>query len=360
MTTLALLQDPVGGGVATVAHWYRQWMARHDPDYLELYLDEQQRGGVRRLRAWTPEAPAIPRVLPRLHLPQYWCAARQVARVELPAISQVHVIGASVAHGTLVPKPRSLVWLATLFDDERRSSVQLQTPARRALYRATRAPLARLESKVLGHADRVLAMSHHTADLIVQRGLADAAAVEVVPVPIDGERYRPPPADHPRRGLLYVGRANDPRKGFDRLMALATTSAAVRDRGVTVVSSGPQPPLPAGVRWAGSLDDLRPAYQDHELFVLPSYQEGLGIVAFEALACGTPVVAWRCGGPDRFLEDSGGAVVVDSASQFQQAAQDLLADPARRAEMGSAGRDYIEAKFSGANFLADPAVFALA
>jgi glycosyltransferase involved in cell wall biosynthesis len=46
-----------------------------------------------------------------------------------------------------------------------------------------------------------------------------------------------------------------------------------------------------------------------DVFVLPSLKEGFGIVAAEALACGIPVVATRCGGPEDIVEEGLGFLV---------------------------------------------------
>src|SRR6267143_570436 len=49
--------------------------------------------------------------------------------------------------------------------------------------------------------------------------------------------------------------------------------------------------------------------QESALLVLPSRRETLGTVLIEALACGTPVVATRCGGPEDIVTDEVGVLV---------------------------------------------------
>jgi glycosyltransferase involved in cell wall biosynthesis len=202
-------------------------------------------------------------------------------------------------------------------------------------------------------------MSPHTADLIVRQGLVPANRVEVRTVPIDTDVFAPPEKNPGRTGLLFVGRAHDPRKGFSRIAALLEASPKARAAGVDVVSLvAPEPT--DGVRWRGRVEDLPAIYGKAAFLVLPSIQEGLGIIAFEALACGTPVVAYRCGGPDRLLAESGAAILVEDDRAFRSAVERLLADDLARAEMGAAGRRYIVEKFSAQDFLADKSLFTLA
>ncbi len=355
--TVSLLQDPINkGGTATVVKAYEAWAALHRPEYRPYYLDDTHAGGILRLRRWTPSDTPVPRVLPRAHVPMYR-AARYKMRGIWSDIEEVHVIGAHVIHGSLAPdQAPSLVWLATLIDDERLSALEFQTRPRRLLYRATLGPLSRIEASVLSNASRVLAMSPYTADLIVERGFAPAARVEVRTVPIDTDALCPPADNVERSGLLFVGRAHDPRKGFPRIRALLDASRPARAAGVDVVSAV-SPGVTEGVRWLGKVESLVDVYQKAAMLVLPSLQEGLGIVAFEALACGTPVIAYRCGGPDRMLLESAGGIVVEDATGFRSAVEELLSDPGARAEMGSAGRSFVVDNFSLQDFLADRSLF---
>ena len=83
-------------------------------------------------------------------------------------------------------------------------------------------------------------------------------------------------------------------------------------------------------------------------FAIPSLYEPLGIVNLEAMACGTAVVGSRVGGIPEVVADgdTGLLVPADDPAALAAALNSLLADPARAAAMGAAGRKRALAEFS--------------
>ena len=77
------------------------------------------------------------------------------------------------------------------------------------------------------------------------------------------------------------------------------------------------------VKLLGSLtrDEVREQILECDAFVLSSLFETFGVVVIEALACGKPVVATRCGGPEEIVNDFNGVLV--SAGSEEELAQGM-------------------------------------
>ncbi|EJF11739.1 MULTISPECIES: glycosyltransferase [Pontibacter] len=65
------------------------------------------------------------------------------------------------------------------------------------------------------------------------------------------------------------------------------------------------------IEWLGPLtrERARNEHQQASAFVLPSHDESMGIVYIEALACGKPIIATRCGGPETIVKDINGILI---------------------------------------------------
>ncbi|MYC07453.1 MAG: glycosyltransferase family 1 protein [Chloroflexi bacterium] len=96
------------------------------------------------------------------------------------------------------------------------------------------------------------------------------------------------------------------------------------------------------VTFTGSVEqELLPAYYNAaDVFVLPSWYESFGLVAVEAMACGTPVVVSRVGGLTTFVEHgkTGYLVPWRCPDAFARSLETLLENPSLRQAMGGSAR----------------------
>src|SRR5438045_8382515 len=146
--------------------------------------------------------------------------------------------------------------------------------------------------------------------------------VDILYAPPGGDARRFTPSTEPRLAgrcdILCVGRLDDRRKNVGLLLeAFARLPDALRatSRLLLAGSAGPTPGfwlraqalgLRDSVEFVASpgLEELVRLYQRAAVFALPSDDEGLGSVILGAMACGVPVVATRCGGPEGIITDA--------------------------------------------------------
>jgi glycosyltransferase involved in cell wall biosynthesis len=102
------------------------------------------------------------------------------------------------------------------------------------------------------------------------------------------------------------------------------------------------------VRFLGWRDDTADLLAGSDIFVLPSLNEGLGLVLIEAMAANLPVVATRVGGVPEVVEEGQTGLLVEArdSDQISSAILRLARDRALRERMGRAGRDRADAHFS--------------
>lgn len=102
------------------------------------------------------------------------------------------------------------------------------------------------------------------------------------------------------------------------------------------------------VRLTGARNDLPTVLAASDVLVLPSVFEGFGIVQAEAMHLGLPVIATDRGGSTEVVEDgvTGYLVPFGDISALTGYLEHLVADPAQRAEMGTAGRSRVDRMFT--------------
>ena len=202
---------------------------------------------------------------------------------------------------------------------------------RRPLYDATMTALARLYA---GRASAIIAVSEYSRRAIVARLGVSPSKVTVIPNALASDFKPAPEADTvklrygiPSAYILYVGNFM-PHKNLPRLLrAYAALPGCLRSRHALVLAGGDHAGRPAlealatrlgvggRVVFPGSVDDddLPALYTAAAVFVLPSLEEGFGLPALEAMACGTPVVASNRGALPEVL--GGAGLLVDPADE---------------------------------------------
>jgi glycosyltransferase involved in cell wall biosynthesis len=224
---------------------------------------------------------------------------------------------------------------------------------RRPLYDRTMTALARLYARGAG---AIVADSEHSRLAIVERLGLPAERVAVIPVGLGREftPSAPGAAQRARYGLgaryvLYVGNFL-PHKNLPQLLrAWAAVPADLRVSHRLVLAGGAQAGRPALQALAQTLgvevvftglvtdEDLPAVYSGATLLVLPSLEEGFGLPALEAMACGTPVVAARRGALPEVVGDAGVLIAPDDTHALAAAIARLLAASEEREALARRG-----------------------
>lgn len=187
---------------------------------------------------------------------------------------------------------------------------------------------------------------------------------DVVPNLVDTEFFRPPQSPSPAPFDLLCVAMLEQKKGIDVLLeSLARLKKFGRGVRLQVIGDGSersaletltnQLGLRRFVTFTGlaSRRQVRAAMWNTKAFVLPSRVETFGLVLAEALACGIPVVATRCGGPESFLRMPFGRVVPpDDVDALAEAIAGVLS--ASQLSSSKEGRDYAVTEFGPSAFRA--------
>jgi D-inositol-3-phosphate glycosyltransferase len=228
-------------------------------------------------------------------------------------------------------------------------------------------PAARIrgEGEVVAAADRLVANTAEEARQLIELYGANPWRVETVNPGVDLSVFRPGSAEAARLRLglppgaavlVFAGRIQ-PLKGPDIVLhaaaALLRSRPALADRLVVVIVGGPSG---SEVGAPGRLDGLAATlgisdyvrleppcpqreladwYRAASVVLVPSHSESFGLVALEAQACGTPVVAAAVGGLRTAVRDGHSGILVDGHDPvlWARVVEELTGSPGRLAEL---------------------------
>ena len=227
------------------------------------------------------------------------------------------------------------------------------------------------EQRVIRVADRILAPTRTEARHLVDLYGADPDRIRIVPPGVDGRMFVPKPKAEARARLhlsdarlfLYVGRLQalkGPDVAIRALAAAVARAPELTGDAMLAVVGGPTGSHPDDevarlMQLAATIgvgdrvvffppqphERLSEFYSAAEAVLMPSRSESFGLVALEARACGTPVIAASVGGLRHAVRGGVGGFLVDGHDPEDYASHilDLLADPeaAERLARGAVG-----------------------
>ena len=256
-----------------------------------------------------------------------------------------------------------------LADEYEQTKKNGHTPVRGRIANHFMHKLAKLEEETAHNAKLIVTISNYSLEKIQNHYGIEQSKVRVVPNGVDVEKFKPmedPAAVKRQFGLgnepcvLFVG-SLIPRKGLPFLVEAA--KKIIKENAQTkflIVGDGPlknqladsleTANLSGNFKFLGNLkeDSLLAVYNCADVFVLPSLQEGQGIVLLEAQASGKPVVAFDVGGVNEAVRNGETGLLVKrgSSDELADALLRLLSDKPLREKMGANGRGFVAENFT--------------
>ncbi len=214
-------------------------------------------------------------------------------------------------------------------------------------------------------ADRIVCNAVYVKKDLEKTFAIKSQKIKVIYNPVDLERISRAKLDGPKRypsqgrHLVAVGRLNR-QKGFDLLLkAFHQALQKVPDLHLTIVGDGPDESslratadelgMSTAIRFEGYQENPYPFMAQADLLVSSSRWEGLPNVVLEALACGTPVLAFDCPGGTR-------EIIRDEANGWLVRAEDWVSLGAKIVELMVQKRHEGQRELLPAAFLCDKVV----
>jgi len=229
------------------------------------------------------------------------------------------------------------------------------------------------EKQVIARVDRIVAATLAERTQLQYLYKASKSKISIIPPGVDTCHFYPIPMDEARQYIgadpdnkliLFVGRI-EPLKGLETLIRAISWHRTFQPGQVTLAVIGGDPdasPEEMSAEMARiqklcddlcmgrmvvflgkrAQDTLPYYYSAADVLVMPSHYESFGMVALEAMACGTPVIASQVGGLAFLVQDgeTGFHIPDQDPKALCEKMMILLSDEDRRAKMGLRAAEY--------------------
>jgi glycosyltransferase involved in cell wall biosynthesis len=229
--------------------------------------------------------------------------------------------------------------------------------------------LGRLRLYLMRHlADHFIAISEGHRQVMLEEGISPER-ISLIPNGLDVDFFRPPQPEERQvvraqygYGLddvivLFIGRLAF-QKHVDLLLRAVVRFAPESRVSCIIAGDGPEMDnlqalaedlrLRTRVRYMGPVDNVRDFYWLSDIFVLPSWFEGLSVALLESMACGMAVLVTKCAGNLEAVTDgvNGLTCKIDNEAHLAQQLQRLTDDADLRRTLGKEARQTVLAKYS--------------
>lgn len=214
----------------------------------------------------------------------------------------------------------------------------------------------RLKQAITYSADVIVAASEAVKKFLVTAGHLSAKKIVVIKNAIEVWRYldAPPPTFGAPLKLIVIGRL-EPQKGHDVLFAALSRLNFPWELSVVGEGSLAEDLLDRAtllriddrVKFLGTILDVAPLIASHDVLVMPSRWEGIGLVIMEGMAAGRPVVASRVGGIPELITHAKTGLLVEpeNAEELAEALRWVRANPTAAGALGAAAREQAREHF---------------
>lgn len=295
--------------------------------------------------------------------PRHYSGTLNQWKYQLKDYSYFFVVSGTVFPGhplTLLDK-NFVVWAASSFEEDRKHRIAEELHGIRLLIdKMTTPTMLDIEKRILCQANYILPLSNYTKKSFYNIIGYEKYNVKTSGYPIKQPDNITPIKERDGNIIIAVGRFDDPRKNVDMLFrAFDRINQTLPDTKLYII--GNRPPDSKineyknlnsfkNVKICGNVSnkELEDYYQAASLFLLTSYQEGLGIAALDALARGVPVVATNCGGLSDYITNgrTGYLVGIDDDEAMHAKAIRIFQKKALYLFMSRNGKSLIREKFS--------------
>jgi len=218
-----------------------------------------------------------------------------------------------------------------------------------------------LPEKILA-ADFIFCISHYARSQVMKLSPVTAwPKFDVCRLGVDPQRFAPAPKTQVncQCELLCVGRLTSAKGQAILLEAVAELQTRQVPVRLTLVGMGPdekslqayaeQLGIRGQVRFTGAVDQdhILRYYQTADMFVLPSFAEGLPVVLMEAMAMEIPCITTAITGVPELIQngEDGLLVAASDVNGLADAISRLANDPELRRKIGQAGREKVLAEY---------------